>query len=266
MHKVVDFGALRSEQLAAFFAQSKANVGVLTDMMAIESLKQKEVRHYQLSLDVLSRNANRVVILKPSGVGARLRPNPREFPDNLIDWDATARFPAFCAQVLSDPRPEVVTHIDNNQTKARGFVANVRANIETLREAVSSTLANFPSEVLADLRSGRTDRFHPELLRHIRASGEMIALGHFEKLFPSEPFPNRVDLLHWLPLRYSVALYSLAVKWTIAGGLSSAKPDKLRNDGIDMFYVGYGTAFDGVISEDGKLLEIYDLARAALDV
>lgn len=57
MHKVVDFGALRSEQLAAFFAQSKANVGVLTDMMAIESLKQKEVRHYQLSLDVLSRNA-----------------------------------------------------------------------------------------------------------------------------------------------------------------------------------------------------------------
>ena len=50
MHKVIDFGALRSEPLSEFFSISDQNVAVLTDMMAIEALKQKELRHYQLSL------------------------------------------------------------------------------------------------------------------------------------------------------------------------------------------------------------------------
>jgi hypothetical protein len=128
MYKVVDFGALVSEQLCAFFSSSDKNVAVLTDMMAIESLKQKKLRHHQVSLEVLSRNEKRVVILKPSGVAARLRPNFAEFPNNLM----------------------------------------------------------------------------------------------------------------------------------------SAKPGTLRNDGIDMFYVAYGTAVDGVISEDIKLTEIFDLARSVL--
>ena len=264
MHKVIDFGALRSELLSEFFASSEKNVAVLTDMMAIESLKQIGLQRYQLSLEILSRNDNRVVILKPSGVAARLRPNPAEFPNNLIDWDATKRFPSFCAQALLASRPQVIQHIDQNQNKARAFVASVGANIETLREAVSATLGNFPPSVLSDLRTGRTDRYHPDILRHIRASGEMIALGQFAKLFPGNTPPPLSDLPSWLPLRYSIALYSLAVKWSIAGGHSSARPDKLRNDGIDMFYVAYGTAFDGVISEDTKLIEIYHLVRAAL--
>jgi len=63
---------------------------------------------------------------------------------------------------------------------------------------------------------------------------------------------------------YSIALYALAIRWLSVGGHSSAKPKALRNDGIDMFYVAYGTAFDGVISKDTKLLEIFELASAVL--
>ena len=264
MHKVIDFGALRSEQLSEFFSSSDENIAVLTDMMAIESLKQKELRHYQLSLEILSRNDKRVVILKPSGVAARIRPNRTEFPNNLIDLDATARFPSFCAQALSASRPQVVEHIEKNQNQARAFVAKVTSNIEILREAVPSTLANFPPSVLTDLRAGRMSLNHPDVLRYIRTSGEMIALDQFAKFFPGERPPSSSELLRWFPLRYSVALYSLGIKWNIAGGLSSAKPDTLRNDGIDMFYVAYGTAFDGVMSQDAKLIEIFDLANAAL--
>jgi hypothetical protein len=233
-------------------------------MMAIEALKQKELRHYQASLEILSRNEKRVVILKPSGVAARLRPNPADFPNNLIDWDATARFPSYCAHALSPSLPQVLQHIDENQKKARAFVANVTTNIETMREAVSATLSNFPPSILADLRSGRTTSYHPDLLRHIRTTGEAIAFGQFAKHFPEDKPPTSSELLSWLPLRYSTALYALGVRWIIDGGLSSAKPDKLRNDGLDMFYVAYGTAFDGVISEDTKLIAIFDLVRLAL--
>lgn len=264
MHKVIDFGALRTEALHDFFSISDQNVAVLTDMMAIEALKQKELRHYQASLEILSRNENRVVILKPSGVAARLRPNPAEFPKNLIDWEATSRFPAFCAQARAPSGPQVLQHIDENQNKARAFVAKVTTNIETMREAVTATLSNFPSGVLADLRSGCITTYHPDLLRHIRATGEAIAFGQFAKYFPGDKPPLPSELLSWLPLRYSTALYALGIRWIIDGGLSSAKPDKLRNDGLDMFYVAYGTAFDGVMSEDTKLNGIFDLVRVAL--
>ena len=72
------------------------------------------------------------------------------------------------------------------------------------------------------------------------------------------------DLPYWLPFRYSVALYSLAIRWNIVGGLSSLPPDDLRNDSLDMFYVACGTAFDGVISKDSRFNAVYDLAHAAL--
>jgi hypothetical protein len=264
MHKVIDFGALRSEQLSEFFASSNDNIAVLSDMMIIESLKQQGIQRFRNSLEILSQNDKRVLILKPSGDAARTPPNRTDFPKNLIDWNATGKFSGFCAQVRSDSQPEVLQHLDQNQQKARKFVANVGANVETLREAAASTLSNFPPDFLSALRAGRESIFHPELLRHIRASGEAIALGQFQTFFPGVPRPLASDLPYWLPFRYSIALYSLAIRWNIVGGLSALRPDKLRNDSLDMFYVACGTAFDGVMTEDSRLNAVYDLAHAAL--
>ena len=61
--------------------------------------------------------------------------------------------------------------------------------------------------------------------------------------------------------RYSLCSYSLALKWIMDGGYDSISNDKLRNDFIDMVYAAYATFFDGIITKDKKLLEIYQFAR-----
>jgi hypothetical protein len=43
-------------------------------------------------------------------------------------------------------------------------------------------------------------------------------------------------------------------------GIESVRMDRLRNDVVDMTYVAYATLFDGILSNDRKLLEIHEEA------
>jgi hypothetical protein len=91
-----------------------------------------------------------------------------------------------------------------------------------------------------------------------------VTEGLFRQMFPGEPLPNREDALCWVPFRYTVALQALTMKWIKAGGYRTAKAATLRNDSIDIFYVAYGTIFDGVLSGDGKLQELSLFANQIL--
>jgi hypothetical protein len=57
--------------------------------------------------------------------------------------------------------------------------------------------------------------------------------------------------------RFAVSTYILALKWISDGGPATVKLDKLRNDIVDMNYVAYATYFDGLLSRDKKMNEIY---------
>lgn len=264
MRKILDFGANNSEQLKEFFAASPTNTVIVTDMMGIESLKRDGLENHRRSFEILARCADRVIVLLPSGIAARLPPDQQRFPDNLIDRNATTGFPTFCAATLGNNSPHVLAKIAENQAKARRFADGVAANIGVFREAITGMLGNFSPAILAELRSGRMSHADPSVLRHIRTNGALIAKGQFAKFFPGQPMPPSDELFHWLPFRYAVALYAIGFRWAVIGGHDSAKAATLRNDGIDMFYVAYGTAFDGVISRDAKLLEMAEVVAAAL--
>jgi hypothetical protein len=91
-----------------------------------------------------------------------------------------------------------------------------------------------------------------------------VTTAQYRQLFPNEPLPDLVDALYWMPFRYSVAIQALTLKWIVAGGYQSAKSENLRNDTNDMFYVAYGTCFDGVLTNDLKLLELSAFAKEIL--
>ncbi len=139
MHKVLDFGAHNSEQLKEFFAASPTNTVLVTDMMGIESLKRDGLENHRRSFEILARYADRVIVLLPSGIAARLPPDQHRFPDNLIDRNATSGFPTFCAATLGNNAPHVLAKIAENQAKARHFADGVAANIGVFREAITGT-------------------------------------------------------------------------------------------------------------------------------
>lgn len=73
--------------------------------------------------------------------------------------------------------------------------------------------------------------------------------------------PNSDEALFTFVFRYAVCAYALSLKWVIKGGHANAKSDTLRNDYIDMTYAAYATFFDGLITKDSKLREMYGDSR-----
>jgi hypothetical protein len=47
------------------------------------------------------------------------------------------------------------------------------------------------------------------------------------------------------------------LKWISDGGTGNVKPEKLRNDVIDMQYVPYATFYNGLLTNDKKMIQIY---------
>ena len=76
--------------------------------------------------------------------------------------------------------------------------------------------------------------------------------------------PNRDELHYTFIFRYSLCVYLIAIDWLANGGISGVKPEKMRNDMIDMNFVAYATYFDGLLSKDAKALRIYDEASFLL--
>ena len=64
--------------------------------------------------------------------------------------------------------------------------------------------------------------------------------------------------------RWALAGYLLSMKWLSEGGYESLPIQKLQNDIVDTAYVAYATYFDGLLSNDNKMNEIYLMTKAFL--
>jgi len=88
-------------------------------------------------------------------------------------------------------------------------------------------------------------------------------------LFRTHPhvnkYPNVDELPYTFIFRSSLCWLLIARRWISVGGAKRVKTEKLRNDMVDGFFASYATYFDGLLTFDKKLVEIYQEASALLD-
>jgi hypothetical protein len=265
MFKIVDFNAIASntQPLETFFAASTENVAVLTDMMGIECLKRDGVANYRKSFEVFSKHSHRVLVLKEFPILRRLYPKKHGFLEAIVDQELTTTFPLYCQQMLGGSDSRIVTNIEAQQAKVQTLMGKIQKLVdEELRESISDVEKVIPAARLSQWRAGKP--VSDDELKFVHGMIAGVTTGQFKLLFPNDPLPNAEDALYWLPFRYSVALQALTLKWIRDGGYLNAKAEKLRNDSIDIFYVAYGTIFNGVLTSDAKLLELSELAASIL--
>jgi hypothetical protein len=81
------------------------------------------------------------------------------------------------------------------------------------------------------------------------------------KAHPDIPnLPTADKLRDTFLFRFALAVQLLVVRWLRDGGIESVGIDRLRNDVVDMTYMAYATLFNGILSNDRKLLEIHEEA------
>jgi hypothetical protein len=82
---------------------------------------------------------------------------------------------------------------------------------------------------------------------------------------PDQPEPPpAAELPFTFTFRFTLCAYLHALHWIAAGGAKDRKPEKFRNDLVDIAVAAFATCFDGLLSNDKLVKEIYENAAFLL--
>ena len=116
------------------------------------------------------------------------------------------------------------------------------------------SLSYDPSHLKA-LRKGK--ELPQDFMNSITKNILLVTRFLMEKHPDVQTLPEFEFLINNYVFRYAVCTHFLSLRWIRDGGIDQVAPEKLRNDVIDMSYVTYATYFDGLLSLDKKLNDIY---------
>jgi hypothetical protein len=260
MKKVIDASGLRSPELSSYLSASTANLAVLSDYAAMESFKGSAAVNIRNALRIVSRHPKQVLVLKSTGKIASLRPRRTGLHARLIDHRQTAGFPSYCRAILDGAASveDVNYDIVLKELAADGHFATLAADTEVIRTGMVVLFQSYPPDDLKSLRAGRqisgafSDRVVDDILR--------ITARSFRHSTAGADMPSTDDAMFSFQFRYALCSYVLALKWAADGGYETAHASKLRNDFTDATYAAYATFFDGLITKDKKLQEVYRLS------
>ena len=255
MRKVVDCNGLGSEKLAQFLAKSRENMAVLTDFCIMESFNRGAGVH--VSYQTLSRHPSQVLVLETTPYIARLRPRSKGLFNRLVDHKGTADFPEYCAALVSGASLTATDFAFKRELAAR-FIDELTPAAETLRAPMIEMVKK---QAASDLKVLRTEkRLTPEFIGRAFADIALLTRGLYRDIPNYGPLPDTPEVFYSFPFRLAVSHYALATYWEWKGGLQSLHATDLRNDITDCTYAAHASFFDGLITADGRLVDVYNLS------
>lgn len=247
-----------------FLAGDRRNIVVVTDFCCMECYQGDSVHTLASSLAIIARCPERVVILKSADeiVALSARRAKRE---EFVDWDQTRGFAEFCEQAAGAAKGNetLALAVRAQAAEANAYLAKLASEAEGIGASMRLVAAELPAELTKRLRR-KIPLTEDDILVVIDGIGALA-----RELFARRPEmlpPNSSTIpFSSLAFRFALAVYLLTVAWAAMGGVEAASPSKLKNDIIDMNYVAVGTLFDGVLSNDKRVNEIYESCRLFLD-
>ena len=269
MQLVVDSNQLQSPALLEFLSRSTSNRAVLPDFAAMEAYKGDTLSSIFKSMTIVSEFPAQVVVLKGSAKICGMSGRRKGLQRRLIDESQTRGFPEY-ARALR------LAHAGNaslqRQVLALGQSANehfdkMLQDAQEMREVFEALGKAYTKEERSILREQRS--YTPAMTdKLVRTLLEIAGI-----IFRDSPLVRRTPSYEELPntfiFRVALACYVMAITRVANGGVRDIRPEKLRNDLVDMMFVAYGTFFDGILSNDKGMNRIFTeaclLLSGALD-
>jgi len=261
---VIDTNRLVSDELHAFLSASPDNRAVLPDYVAMERFKPDNLEALRDGFAVLKPFADQVVILKGTGEVSRLNPDDHFLPDAMIDTDQTEAFSDFCRyldQALEGDE-NLLRQLRERAVWAQAHLAVVLQGAADFRASLAEFEAFFTPGNLAHLRRGGA--LDPEMHDRFNTAVRTIARSVFDK-FPvplDRPRPEAVANHFVARNALCNGVYMMSF---IRRGIGVRKPEKARNDVVDVLLATYGTYFNGVMSNDDLTNEVHHVGRYLLE-
>jgi hypothetical protein len=261
---VVDTNSLASGELRAFLSASKANRAVLPDYVAMERFKPGNLEGLRDGLAVLRPFADQVVILKGTGEVSRLNPDESRLPDAMIDTEQTASFGEFCHLLdrALDGDPQLLRQLRERAVWAQAQMSVVLAGASKFSADLAEFEAFFSAADLTHMRRGGA--LTPAMHDKFDAAVSAVAHSVFKNAPGPLAWPSAGNWPNHFILRnaFCHGVYMLS---SIQRGIGARKPDKARNDVVDVLLATYGTYFNGVMSNDALTNQVHHISRFLLE-
>lgn len=258
MQFVIDSNQLQSQRLREFLLKSTSNRAVLADFVSMEAYKGDTLNSIFKSMTIVSEFPSQVIVLKGSERVCVLSGRRKGLQRRLIDELQTSGFPEY-AQALSLARagnmPLQKQLLEFGQSANEHFNKMLKEAQDMLEvfELLGSAYTKEERSILRKQHSF-TPTMTDKLVSNLLEIAGMI--------FRDSPLVHRTPSYKELPntfiFRVSLACYLMAITRAAHGGVRDVRPEKLRNDLVDMMLVAYGTFFDGIMSDDKRVNRMFE--------
>lgn len=259
MRKIVDANYFQSPDLASYLAQSKTNIAVLPDIAGMETYKGDPVKNLERSYEILHRFPQQVLILRGTRAIIRTAADTKSHTRWMEDKEQTTGFLRFYRQIKLAAAGEE-SHIRAVHKVAKDAVEHfdrVRRDVADVPNAYEGMATVFTDADRQQLRAGLDTIREP--LRHklVCQLLETAAIA-LSKHPDVQHLPRRLNgALRRLPARYAIAHYLLFLRKLLNGGHRGVGSAHLSSDVADMVYIAYATYFDGILSKEKMVNDVY---------
>lgn len=265
MRKVIDTNYLQTKALFDYLNESNENIAIVTEYTAIEAYKGDNTDTIYKSLEALSKFPQQVIVLKNTIDICGMNLTSTALPEVLIDYQQTINFKSFCDD-LYDAKKNPLKYknaLSEHKIAARTQVARIEKDAPKLQNGLKEAEKTYNEGEIKDIRKkDYTDRVYSRMFKNIFITTELLLQSH-----PNVKTRPDAELLrnHFL-FKNALCFHIMLLKWISNGSQISNKHNKTRNDIIDMNFVTFSLYFDGILSSDQKLIDIYEESKIALDL
>ncbi|MDO8330672.1 MAG: hypothetical protein Q7T36_09390 [Fluviicoccus sp.] len=265
MKKIADTNFIQDEKLLrAFLSRSPAYRVVLTDYMAMELYNSGGVDALYRATKVLSEFPGQALVLKEIATVCGLSGRLAGLQRRLIDERQSAELPLFyhVVEAAHNGDRQYTRELERLSADAAKQLEVVLEGVRGSPEAYEGIATQFSNSDLKAFRSGVA--FSKDMAVKIVNFCMELSADVMEQHPMVHKFPRRDEFTNTYIFRASLCNCVLALWWISVGGAGGARPERLRNDVVDSYLAAYSTYFDGVLSSDRKLNDIYGASRFIL--
>jgi hypothetical protein len=265
MRNVVDSNYLGSQELHDYLSACRENKAVVTDYAELEMLNTKSLETFLKSTEILAQYPRQVILSQPIDASAGLRGKRKGLKKRLTDGKRTRDFRKWChdrEKIKRGEKPFDQAWLTAKK-EALAHLGDIDENLATFKNnLITHAEEHYTPEELRIIRTHQP--WTPELIGKVLDSVMHFARKLLEADSSRRKLPPIEDLVYSFVFRYALCAYLHALHWIAAGGAKDRKPEKFRNDLIDVTLAAYATCFDGFLTRDNLASEIYDNAMFLL--
>lgn len=265
MKKIVDINYFTDPGLEIFFKKNSSNIAVITSISAIEAYRKGPPKEVLNLFRTFSKFPNQVLFLEHTKKVITLKPSSRNMQRRMIDENATKEFKSFINQISfsREPSNAISLRLNHLHAEANRLMKQAAEDMDGIASSLRGFSQSLTQEQLGKIRRG--EQFDPELAFKIISQIFALSKNLYDRENPWKEMFDYSSIRNTYQFRLSICSYLLVLRWLKDGKTHAGKLEHVRNDVVDLTYVAFATFFDGLLTRDKKMNELYERARYMLN-